>query len=115
MRPAAEDLAELPGVVTHMRGIDSVHRRLDNDGRCTVPRPRRPGIDHAAHVRGKARHVEGAVLHADIHVVGPGAGIDVPLRMGQHMAAVRTVVIDGLILLQKLDAATDPFPHEDLL
>jgi hypothetical protein len=53
------------------------------------------------------------VLHADIHVVGPGAGIDATLRMGQHMAAVRTVIIDRLILLQQFDAAVDPRTHEE--
>src|ERR1700694_563812 len=111
MRPAAEDLAELPGVVTHMRGIDSIHRCLDNHRWCAVPRPCRPGIDHAAHVLGKASHVEAAVLHADIHVVGPGTGIDATLRMGQYVATMRTVIVDRLILLQYFDAATDPPTH----
>ncbi len=112
MHPAAEDLAELPGVVTHMRGVDAIHRRLDDHRRRAVPRPCRPRIDHAAHVFGKAGHVEAAMLHADIHVIGPGSGIDAALRMGQHVAAVRTVIIDGLILLQQFDAATDPLTHE---
>jgi hypothetical protein len=35
--------------------------------------------------------------------------------MRQHMAAVWTVIIDRLILLQQLDAAIDPLPHEGLL
>src|SRR5712691_12541533 len=112
MHPAAEDLAELPGVVTDMRGVDSIHRCLDDHRRRVVPRPCRPGIDHAAHVPGKAGHVEAAVLHADIHVVGPGSSIDATLRMGQHVAAMRTVIIDRLILLQQFDAATDPLTHE---
>ena len=55
-------------------------------------------MHHAAHVLSKAGHVETAVLHADIHVVGPGTSIHASLRMGQHMPAVRTVIIDGLIL-----------------
>jgi hypothetical protein len=55
------------------------------------------------------------VLHADVHVVGPGTSIDATLRMRQHMAAVWTVIIDRLILLQQLDAAIDPLPHEGLL
>jgi hypothetical protein len=29
------------------------------------------------------------------------------------MAAVRTVIVDRLILLQQLDAAIDPLAHED--
>ncbi len=112
MHAAAEDLAELPGVIADMRGVDAVHGRLDDHGRRAMARPRRPGLHHAAHVRRKARHVESAVLHADIHVIGPGRGIDAALRIGQHMAAVRAVVIDGLVLLQKLDAAIDPRSHE---
>src|SRR5882724_12575776 len=111
MHPATEDLAELPGVVAHISGVDSIHRGLDDHTRRAVPRPCRPGIDHAAHIFGKAGHVEAAVLHADIHVVGPGASIDAALRVGQHMAAVRTVIIDRLILLQQFDAATDPLTH----
>jgi len=51
-------------------------------------------------------------LHADIHVIGPGAGVDAALRMGQHMAAVRAVIIDRLVLLQQFDAAIDPFGHQ---
>ena len=112
MHAAAKDLAELPGVVTHMRGVDSVYRRFDDHRRRAVPRSCRAGIDHAAHIVGKSGHVEAAVLHADIHVVGPGAGIDATLRTGQHMAAMWTVVIDRLILLQQFDAATDPLGHE---
>ena len=112
MHPAAEDLAKLPGVVTHMSGVDAVDRRLDDHGRRAMPRPCRSGIDHAVHVFGKARHVERAVLHADIHVVRPGRGIDAALRMGQHMAAVRTVIIDGLVLPQELDTAIDPPGHK---
>src|SRR3984893_8124838 len=111
MPPAAEDLAELPGAVTHMRGVDTIHRGLDDHRRRAVPRPCRPGIDHAAHVLGKARHVERAVLHADIHVVGPGSSIDAALRMAQHMTAMRTVIIDRLILLQQFDATIDPLTH----
>ena len=111
MYAAAEDLAKLPGIITHMRRVDAVDRRLDDDGRRAVTRPRRPGLDHAVHVGGKARHVEAAVLHADIHVIGPGGGIDAALRRGQHMAAVRPVVIDRLILLQQLDTAIDPRSH----
>jgi hypothetical protein len=47
-----------------------------------------------------------------IHVVGPGASIDATLRMGQHMATMRAVVVDRLILLQQFDAAIDPLVHD---
>ncbi len=111
VHPAAEDLAELPGVIAHLRGIDAVDRRLDDHRRRAVSRAGRPGIDHAVHVLREARHVEAAVLHADIDVVGPACGIDAALRLGQHVTAVRTVIIDGLILLQKFDAAIDATAH----
>ena len=61
---------------------------------------RRRGLDHAADIFRQPRHVEGTMFHADIHVVGPGTSIDAPLRVGQHMATVRTVIVDCLILLQ---------------
>jgi len=32
--------------------------------------------------------------------------------MGQYVAAMLTVTIDSLILLQQFDAATDPLTHE---
>ena len=88
---AAEDLAELPGVETDIRLVRAVHRRLDDDSRRAMSGPRRSAIDHAAQIFREARHVERAVLHADIHVVGPGRRIDAALRAGQHVAAVRTV------------------------
>ena len=112
MHAAAENLAELPGVVTHMSGVDSVHRRFDDHRRRAVSRPGRPGVDEPTGIFGKAGHVESAVLHADIHVVGPGAGIDAALRMGQHVTAVRTVVVNRLILFQQFDGAINPFIHQ---
>ena len=52
-----------------------------------------------------------AVLHADIDVVGPGAGIVAALRVGQHVAAMRAVVVDRLILRQQFDGAVDAVGH----
>jgi hypothetical protein len=115
MHAAAEDLTELPGIEPHIRFVGAVHRCLDDDRRRAMTGTRRAAIDHAAHVIGQASHVECAMFHADIHVVGPGTGIDATLGMGQYMAAVRAVIIDRLILLQQFDAATDPLAHESLL
>ncbi len=112
MHAAAEDLAELPGIVTHMRGIDAIHRGFDDHRRRAVARPGRSGVDHALHVLGEPGHVERAVLHADIHVIGPGRCIDAPLRTAQHVSAMRTVVVDRLILPQQFDATTDPLSHD---
>ena len=62
-------------------------------------------------VLGEAGHVEGAMLHADIHVIGPGGGVFPALGVGQHVAAVRSVVVDCLVLFQQLDGAVDPACH----
>ena len=40
---AAEDLAELPGVVADVHLVGAVHRRLDDHGRGAVAGPRGPG------------------------------------------------------------------------
>ena len=75
MRAAAQDLAELPGVVADMRLVDAVDRRLDDHRRRAVARAGRPALDQPAHIVRQPGHVERAVLHADIDVVGPGAGV----------------------------------------
>ena len=59
-----------------------------------------PPSTRPAHVFGEPGHVERAVLHADIDVVGPGAGILAALRVGQHMAGMGADVIDRLVLRQ---------------
>ena len=73
------------------------------------------GVDQAAHVVGETGHVERAVLHADIHVVGPGAGIFAALRVSQHVTGMRTVVVDRLTLRQQFDCAVDTVGHVDSL
>ena len=104
---AAEDLAELPGIEADISGVGSVDRRLDNDCGRAVPRAGRTALDQPRHVFGEPGHVEGAVLHADIDVVGPNLGVFAPLRAGQHMAAVAAGVVDRLILSEQFDRAID--------
>ena len=58
-----------------------------------------------------AGHVEGAVLHADIDVVGPGLGVLAALLVGQHVAGMRAVVVDRLVGFQQLDGAVDALGH----
>ena len=115
MHAAAEDLAELPGVEPHVRLVGAVHRRLDDDRRRAMAGARRAAIDQAAQILGEAGHVERTVLHADIHVVGPGAGILAALRMGQHVTGMRTVVVDRLALCQQFDRPVDAVGHADSL
>ena len=115
MHAAAEDLAELPGVEADILPIGAVHRGFHDDRRRAVPRAGRPALDEPAHIFGEARHVEGAMLHADIDVVGPDMRILAPLRIGQHMAAVAAGVIDRLILFEELDGAVDATGHYCLL
>ena len=96
----------------HVGLVGAVDRRLDDHRRRAVARARRPAVDQPAHVLGEAGHVERAVLHADIDVVGPGARVLAALRVGQHMAGVLARVVDRLVLLQQLDRAIDAFRHE---
>ncbi len=112
---AAEDLTELPGVEADIVGVGAVDRRLDDDGGCRMPGAGRPALDEPPHVVGKPRHVEGAVLHSDIDVVGPGAGVREALLMSQDMTRMAADVIDRLVLLQKLDRAVDAVGHACLL
>ena len=108
-----QDLAQLPGVVAHARLVDAAHRRLDDHRWRPVARIRRPAVDEPAHVLGQAGHVEGAMLHADIDVVGPGVGILPALRIGEHVTRMLADVVDGLVLLQELDRSVDPDQGSD--
>src|SRR5437762_4413719 len=74
MHAAPEDLAELPGVVADIGDVGAVDRRLDNDCRRAVAGAGRASLDQALQIFLKPSHIEGAVLHADIDVIGPGAG-----------------------------------------
>ena len=81
-----------------MRAIDAAVRILEKEGVSIafgVPGAAINPLYSALKKRGSighilARHVEGA----------------------SHMAAMRTVIIDRLILLQQFDAATDPLTHQ---
>src|SRR6516165_3886096 len=96
---AAKDLAELPGIEADIGGVGAINWRLDNDRRSPMPGARWPALHEPAHVRGKAGHVEGPVLHSDIDVVGPDMRVLASLLIGQHVAAVAAGIIDSLILL----------------
>jgi hypothetical protein len=52
--------------------VDAVDRCLDDHRRRAMAGARRPAIDEAAQILGEPGHIECAVLHADIDVVGPG-------------------------------------------
>jgi hypothetical protein len=79
VHPATKDLAELPGVEAHIGSIGTVDRSLDDDGRRAVPRASWAVLDQTLHVFGKTRHVERAVLHPDVDIVGPGIRVLAPL------------------------------------
>src|SRR5216683_986837 len=115
VRPAAEDLAELPGVEPHVGGVGTVDRSLDDDGRRAVPRPSWTALDQTPHVFGKTRHVERAVLHPDVDIVGPGMRVLAPLCAGQYMAAMTAGVVDRLVARQQFDGAVDAVRHDRLL
>ncbi len=104
---APENLAELPGVVADMRGVDAVDRRLDDDRRGAVAGAGRPGRDEPGEIGGQPGHVEGAVLHPDIDVVGPGVRVFASLRLGQDMPGMGADIVDRLVLRQQLDRPVD--------
>ncbi len=106
-----ENLAELPGVEADIGGVGAVDRRFDDDRRGAVPGAGRTAFDEPRHVFGKPGHVESAMLHADIDIIGPGQGILSPLRARQHMAAMAADVINRLILRQQLDCPVDALGH----
>ena len=109
---AAEDLAKLPGVEADIGGVGAVDRRLDDDRRRAVTGAGRAALDQARHVFGEPGHVERAMLHPDIDVIGPGVGVVAPLRAGQHMPAMAADVVDRLVLRQQLDRPVDPLSHD---
>ena len=108
---ARKDLAELPGREAHVRLIGPVDHGLDDDRRGPVSRLGGTSVDEALHVGGKARHVEGAVLHAHVDVVGPGVGVVLALFVGQDMPGVATGVVDRLPGLEELDCPVDACCH----
>src|SRR5260370_28939464 len=115
MRAASEDLAELPGVVAHIAFVGAVDRSFDDDRRGAVAGAGRAGLDEALQIFGKPGHVEGAVLHPDIDVIGPGAGVLAALGATQDMAGMGAEVIDRLVLRQELDRPVDAACHEGSL
>ncbi len=112
---AAENLAELPGIEADIGGVGAVDRRLDDDSRGAMPGAGRAALSQPLHIFGEPGHVERAVLHPDIDVIGPGAGVLAALRAGQHVPAVTADVVDRLTLGQQLDCPIDPLGHCHLL
>ena len=111
MHAAAENLAELPRIEPDIRRVGAVDRRLDDDRRRAVAGARRAALDEPSHIFRETGHVEGAVLHPDIDVIGPDMRVFAPLRIGQHVTAVAAGVINCLILLQELDGSVDVVGH----
>src|SRR5271167_3815461 len=111
MHAAAENLPELPGAGADVVFVDAVDRRLDDYRGCAMAGAGRAALDKAARVRLEAGHIERPVLHAHIDVVGPVGSVLTALGKGEDVTAVSPVVIDRLILGQKLDCSVDPVGH----
>ncbi len=95
---AAEDLAHLPGVVADHVFRQAVDREFDDDGGGAMAGFRRSAFDQAAHVLFKAGEVEGAMLHADVDVVGPSVGVFLAGLEPEFVPGVMAHVVDRLIL-----------------
>ena len=102
-----QDLAELPGVKAYDLSGRPFDRRLDDDGRCAVTAACGPAVDQTAHVLVQPGHVEGAVFHAHVDVVGPGSCIFHALFMGEDVARVPTDIVDRLVLGKQFDGSVD--------
>ncbi len=96
MDATGEDLPELPGIVPNHRLVGAVHRGLHDDRRRAVAAPRRTAIDQILHICVQACHVEGAVLHADVDIIGPRVGVLQALGARQDMPGMPTEVVDRL-------------------
>ena len=96
MHPAGEDLAELPGVVPNDRLVRAVYGDFHNHCRRAVATARGAACHQASHIRIQSGHVEGAVFHTDIDVIGPGVGVLLALRVGQDVSGMATDVVNGL-------------------
>jgi hypothetical protein len=107
-----QDLPELPGIAADASRVSPAHRHLDDHGRRAMPGIGRPAVEETSHILGEARHVECAMLHADVDVISPRPGIDTTLGETQFVARVLAHVIDGLILHQELNGSIDAARHD---
>ena len=100
MHPARQDLAKLPRVETHDLRRRALDRRFhDHRGRAMAAGCR-PAVHQPLHVRGQPGHIERAVLHAHVDVIGPGCGVLAALYIRQHMARVVADIVQRLALRQ---------------
>jgi hypothetical protein len=77
-----------------------------------VAAARRPTVDQAPQILIQPGHIESPVLHAHVDIIGPGAGVEFALFIGENMAGVAAHVIDRLVLRQQFDGAIDAWWHE---
>ena len=49
------------------------------------------------HIRVQSGHVEGAVFHTDVKVIGPGVGVLLALIVGQDVSGMTTNVVNRLV------------------
>ena len=59
---AAENLAELPGVMPNVRLVGPVHRRLDDNRRRAMSGAGRPAVYQPTHIGRQTGHIERPVL-----------------------------------------------------
>jgi hypothetical protein len=74
-----------------------------------------PGIDQPTHVFIQPGHVEGAVFHADVDVVGPRLRVFAALLIRQNMPGVAPHIVDRLPSFQQLNGAIDTPCHDQPL
>ena len=103
-----KNLAELPGVEAHDLFRCSLHRRFDDNGRRSVSTASGATVDETAQILIQPGHVEGAMFHTYVDVVGPCSRIFYALRVGEHMPCVSSHIVDRLVLGKQFDGSIDP-------
>src|SRR5712691_8818118 len=96
MHATGEDLPELPGIVAHDQLVRAVYGDFDNHCRRAVTAAGGAAVHQAMHIRVQPGHVEGAVFHADVDVIGPGVGVLLALLVSQDVPGMATDIINRL-------------------
>jgi hypothetical protein len=75
----------------------------------------RASVDEAAHKFIQPWHVEGAMFHADVHVIGPSAGHLLAAFVAKIRSGVAALIVNRLALVEQLDRFVYPFGHQSPL
>ena len=87
----------MPGIVAHDQLVRAVYGDFHNHRRRAVTAAGGAAVHQATHIRVQPGHVEGAVFHTDVDVIGPGVGVLLALLVGQDVSGMTTNVVNRLV------------------